>query len=35
MHWEISEKYGAFVAESNFGFTVWARTKQELEALFK
>lgn len=35
MPWEISKKYGAFVAESSFGFTIWARTQKELLALFK
>lgn len=35
MYWKTSKKYGAFVAESSFGFTIWARTEQELLALFK
>ena len=35
MKWAIHEMYGCWVAESNFGFTVWARSLEELEAAFR
>ena len=35
MKWSISEKYGCWVAETSFGFSIWARSKEELESAFK
>ena len=34
MKWTVSEMYGAWCAENAFGFTIWARTYEELKALF-
>lgn len=34
MQWYISNMYGCWIAENAYGFSVWAKSLDELEACF-
>ena len=31
MKWQIYQSYGAWVAENAYGFTIWGRSRREVE----